>query len=79
MQVAAKRHQGKSAVARKETLVLATGSFSLADGKSRTVVLRLTAAGKRMLADASKHHPIGAKLMVSVKNGKATTKPVLAI
>jgi hypothetical protein len=79
VQVVAKHHLGKAAVARKQTLVLATGSFSLAEGHSRTVILHLTAAGKKMLAHANRRHPIAAKLILSVKGGKATTKPVLTV
>jgi hypothetical protein len=80
VQVAAKHHLGKAAVAHKEmTLVLATGSFWLAEGKSRTVVLRLTIAGRKMLAYANKHHPITAKLSLFVKGGKATSVSVLAV
>jgi molybdopterin-binding protein len=79
VQVAGKHHAGKDALARKETLVLATGSFSLTQGKSRTVVLRLTAAGKRLLAHAGKRHPVAAKLRLSVNSGKAMTRAVLAV
>jgi hypothetical protein len=84
VQVAAKRHRRKSALARNgragATLVLATGSFSLADGEGRSVLLRLTAVGKNMLADASRrHHPIAGKLVLSVRGGRARTTSVLAI
>jgi len=75
-QVVAKRHVGKSAGAREETLVLATGSFSLTQGKSGTVALHLTAAGRQKLAHA-RHHPIAAKLISSVINGRMMTKSVL--
>jgi hypothetical protein len=81
-QVAAKRHKDKSAFAlshTRETLVLATGSFSLAQDHSRTVVLRLTAAGKRMLAHANRHHPIAAKLRLALRGGRGTTRSVLAV
>jgi hypothetical protein len=78
VQVVVKRHEGKSAVARRKTLVLATGSFSLAEGRSRTVLLRLTAAGRQKLAHA-RHYPIVAKLVLSVKGGKATSVSVLAV
>jgi hypothetical protein len=76
VQVVAKRHQGKSAVTHRETLVLATGSFTLAEGKNRTVILRLTAAGKKLLAHA-RRHPIAAKLILSVHDGKTATRSVL--
>ena len=77
VQEAAKRYAGKSALARMETLVLATGSFSLAEGKDGSVLLHLTSAGRQKLAHA-RHHPIAAKLILSVKGGETTTKPVLA-
>jgi hypothetical protein len=77
VQVAGKRHGGKGALARKQTLVLATGSFSLTQGKSGSVLLRLTAAGRQKLAHA-RRHPIAAKLVLSVKGGKTMAKPVLA-
>jgi hypothetical protein len=78
-----RRHQDKSALARNRrdvetTLVLATGSFSLAEGRDGAVLLRLTAVGKQRLAHA-RHHPIAAKLIVSVKGGKATSVSVLAV
>jgi len=79
VQVPVKNGKGKTAADRKATLVLATGSFSLAAGRSRTVVLRLTAAGKKMLVHANKHHPIALRLVLSVKGGKATTRSVLAV
>jgi hypothetical protein len=69
--------KGTTAAARKATLVLATGSFSLTEGKRGTVVLHLTAAGRKRLAHASKHHPIAAKLTLSVQSGKTATRPVL--
>jgi hypothetical protein len=69
------RHQDKRD---RGTIVLATGSFSLAEGHSQTVALRLTALGRKVLAHASGHHPVVAKLILSVKGGKARTMPVLA-
>lgn len=75
------RHRDKSALARnssdEETVVLATGSFSLAEGGDRAVSLRLTPVGKQKLAQA-RHHPLAAKLILSVKGGKATVKSVVA-
>jgi hypothetical protein len=78
-QVAGKHHVGKDALARRQTLVLATGSFSLTQGPSRTVVLRLTVAGRKLLAHANKRHPVAAKLILSVKDEKATSVSVLAV
>jgi hypothetical protein len=77
VRIVVKRHRrGSRTVSRRETVVLAKGTFSIADGKGATVVLRLTATGRTRLAHA-KRHPIAAKLIVSVKGGKTTTKPVL--
>jgi hypothetical protein len=75
LQIAVKHRKGKKTVARKETLVLAKGSYSLAVGKSGTLVLRLTAAGKTRLAHVM-HHPLAAELSVSVKSAKTTVKSV---
>jgi hypothetical protein len=68
---------GKTAASRRDTLVLATGSFSLAKGNSRVVVLRLTDAGRKTLAHASGRHPVAVKLVLSVQGGKAMAKSVL--
>jgi hypothetical protein len=76
LQIVVKQHKGKKTVQRKETLVLAKGSYSLAAGKSGTLVLRLTAAGKTRLAHV-KHHPLAAKLSISVNRGRTTVKSVL--
>jgi len=72
-----KHHTGRAATTRKEAVVLATGSFSLAEGKDASVMLRLTSAGRRKLAHA-RRYPIAAKLILSVKGGETTTKLVLA-
>jgi hypothetical protein len=77
VQVPVKDGQGKTAADRKTTLVLATGSFFLAQGKDGSVSLRLTSAGRQKLAHA-RHHPIAGRLILFVRGGKAMTKPVLA-
>jgi hypothetical protein len=61
--------------AHKQTLTLAKGTYSLAAGKTGTIVLRLTAAGKKRLAHA-KHHPVATKLILSVQDGITITKSV---
>jgi hypothetical protein len=76
-QVAAKRHKGKTAVARKQTLVFATGSFSLGQGKSGTVVLRLTSVGRGRFAHA-RRRPLAVRLVVSVRGGRTVSESVLA-
>jgi Carboxypeptidase regulatory-like domain len=79
VQVPAKNGNGKTAADHKATLVLATGSFSLAKAKNRTVILRLTTIGKHMLAHANRRHPIAAELTLSVNSGRTTTRAVLAV
>ena len=59
-------------------LVLARGSFSLAAGKRGSVLLRVTAAGREHLAHAHRH-PIAARLILSVRGGKTTIEPVVAV
>jgi Carboxypeptidase regulatory-like domain len=76
-EVPAKNGKGETAADHEATVVLATGSFSFAEGKHGTVVLHLTAAGKKRLAHASKHHPIAVKLTLSVQSGKTVTRSVL--
>jgi hypothetical protein len=75
LQIVVKHRKGKKTVQRKETLVLAKGSYSLAAGKGGTIVLRLTVAGKQWLAHV-KHHPLAVKLSVSVNRGKTTVESV---
>lgn len=74
-QVASGDQKGKKTS--RMRVVLATGSFSIAGMKSSTVVLHLTAVGRKRLARA-RHHPVAAELVLSVRNGKTITKPVLA-
>jgi hypothetical protein len=76
VRVVVKRRKGKKTVSRKETLILAKGSFSLAAGDSSAVVLHLTAAGKKRLAHV-KRHPLTAKLTLLVTAGNTTNKSVL--
>ncbi len=64
----------KTAVRRK-TIVFATGSFSLADGQSGSILLRLTPAGRRWLARAQRH-PMAARLVLAVKGGGTVSRVV---
>jgi hypothetical protein len=73
--IVVKRHKGKKTTSKKETVVLAKGSYVLAVGKTGNVTLRVTAAGKKRLAHASKHR-VSAKLVISVKGGKQIEKTV---
>lgn len=69
----AKRRKGRS---KKATVVLAKGSYSLAAGKSGTVMLRLTSEGRKHLAHARRHR-MSAKLVIAVTGGKQIEKSVL--
>jgi hypothetical protein len=75
VQIVLKSHKGRKAASHKSLLVLAKGSYSIAPGKSAIVVLHLTAVGAKRLAHA-KHHPVSAKLELSVKGGVGSVKPV---
>ena len=75
-QVPAKVKKGKQASAKQRTVVLAKGSYSLAAGKSATIVVRLTAAGKSALA-AAKKHVLSAKVLATVAGGTTVQKPVV--
>ncbi|MGO9488260.1 MAG: carboxypeptidase regulatory-like domain-containing protein [Solirubrobacteraceae bacterium] len=60
-----------------ETIVLATGSFSMQAGTSANVLMHLTSAGRSRLAHAARH-PVAAKLKVSLHGGATTTRSVTA-
>jgi hypothetical protein len=77
VQIVVKHRKGKKTVSRKQTLVLAKGSYSLAAGQGGTLVLRLTAAGKQRLAHV-KHDPLAVKLTLSVQGSKTIAKSVTA-
>jgi hypothetical protein len=75
-QVPAKAKKGKQASDKQQTVVLAKGSYSLAAGKSATIVVRLTAAGKSALA-AAKKHLLSARVVATVAGGTTVQKPVV--
>jgi hypothetical protein len=77
MRVSGRRRKGAKAIARRATLVLAEGTFSLTRGKAATVVLRLTPAGIWRL-DRAKRHPLSASLVLFVQGAKTTSSSVLA-
>jgi hypothetical protein len=79
VQVSVRRGHGKRAHRRKQTFILAKGSFSLAAGKTGAIVLRLTKSGKALLASVSKHHPFHAQLSLSVVEGNKLARAVLLI
>lgn len=79
VQVSVGRGHGKRAHERKQTLILAKGSFSLAAGKTGTIVLRLTKSGKALLASVSKHHPFHAQLSLSIVEGNKLARTALLV
>jgi hypothetical protein len=79
MQVSVRSGQGKGAHTRKQTVIVAKGSFSLAAGKTGTIVLRLTKSGKTLLASISKHHPLHAQLSLSAAGGNKLARAALLI
>jgi Carboxypeptidase regulatory-like domain len=62
--------------AKKKTAVIGKVSYSLAAGKSATLVVRLTGAGKSALGKA-RGHRLSAKLLASVTGGASVLKPVV--
>jgi hypothetical protein len=76
--VVVKHRKGKKTVSRRETLVLAKGSYSIAAGASANVTLRLTATGQKQLAHA-KHSPVSAEVRVTVAGGSTANKSVHVI
>ncbi len=77
VQIVVKHRKGKKTVSRKQALVLAKGSYSLAAGQSGTLVLHLTGAGRQRLAHV-KRHPLAVKLILSVQGANAIAKSVKA-
>jgi hypothetical protein len=77
-QVTVKGHgKGKKKTkSKKKTVVLGKSAYSLAAGKSATLVIRLTGAGKGALGKA-KGHRLSAKLLASVTGGASVLKPVV--
>jgi hypothetical protein len=67
--------KGKGKKAKKKTVVLAKGSYSLAAGKKATISVRLTAAGKNALAAAKGR--LSGTATVTVTSGTALKKSVV--
>jgi hypothetical protein len=75
MRVVGRRREGRIGGLGSETLVVARRSFSLAEGRSAPVVLRLTATGRKLVAHA-KRHPRAAQLILSLAGGKTSATSV---
>jgi hypothetical protein len=73
--VIVKQRKGEKTISKKETLILAKGSYSLAAGSSATITLRLTSVGKSALAKA-KQHRLAAEAVASVIGGKTAERSV---
>lgn len=69
------RHRGKHTTSKRETLVLAKGSYSLAVGADASIAVRLTSAGRSALA-AVPNHRLAAEEVVSVGGGKTVQRSV---
>ena len=68
--------KGKGKKAKKKTVMLAKGSYSLAAGKKATISVRVTAAGKSALV-AAKGHKLSGKAGVTVTGGTTVKKSVV--
>jgi hypothetical protein len=68
-------HRHKHTTAKRETLVLAKGAYSLAAGADRAIAVRLTAAGKSALA-AVPSHRLTVEEVVTVDGGKTVQQSI---
>jgi hypothetical protein len=68
-------HRGKHTKAKRETLILAKGAYSLAAGAGRSIAVRLAAAGKSALA-AVPDHRLTVEEVVTVGGGKTVARSV---
>ncbi len=60
---------------KKQKVVIASGTYSVAAGAKGTATLHLTSAGRQRL-DQAPHHRLSPKLVISVKGGKAVERTV---
>ncbi len=67
--------KGKGKKAKKKTVIIAKGSYSLAAGKKATISVRVTAAGKSALGAAKGR--LSGKATVTVTGGTGTKRSVL--
>ncbi len=71
-----RRHRAHGhTVIRRITLVVGSGTFSLAQGASAAVTIHLTRQGKALLATAARH-PRSGKLKLALQGAAATTRAV---
>jgi hypothetical protein len=67
---------GRATVTTRKAVLLASASYSLANGKSTIIRLRLTTTGMKVLANA-KARPVEEKLSVTLKGRQGITRTVL--
>ena len=68
--------KGKGRKAKKKTVIVARGAYSLAAGKKATISVRLTAAGKSALATA-RGHRLSGNTSVTVTSGTTVKKSIV--
>jgi hypothetical protein len=69
------RSHGRT-VTRRVTLIVGSGSFSLAQGASGAATIHLTSQGARMLASAARHARAG-KLKLALRGAKSSLRTVV--
>lgn len=69
------RRKGKR-VTEKRSVLLASGDYTIAAGKTQTIAIRLTPKGRKLLAKLAKHHSLAVKLTVTLAGGATYSKTV---
>jgi Carboxypeptidase regulatory-like domain len=77
-QVVTKTRKGHHVIVRRRTIVLGSGAYVLAPGRSGLVSVRLTSAGRGRLARA-RGHRLSATLVLAVRGGKTTKQAVSVV
>lgn len=72
-----KRGRGRRTLTGEQTLILGRGSYSLPAGHSATVVVHLTATGRRVLAAGHRARRVSATVVVDVAGGTMVRRPVI--
>ena len=75
-QLVVRTRKNNRTIVRHSTVVLAQGAYSLAGNRTALGATRLTAAGRRRLAHASRHRRT-TTLVLTVRGGATTRQSVL--
>jgi hypothetical protein len=75
--VVVRHRRGRHTTISRKTLVLGRASYALAAGRRGTVVVRLNATGRRVLAGGRRSRRVSATVVVSVISGVTVRKSVL--